>query len=171
MNIPCRALLPVPLLALALATMGCQSYQLEGRVIEGAQSAIFIVDQEDPRLNEPGLAQADLTLTLDPRRVTAEQLGAQRSASDGSFSFDVNEFGAGFLEHDVRLQAEASGYHETLRDFQLPSRNKAVLVVLRPESAGRSPQQEAEDPTQGRDDPRGRELLDETLEWGEPYMR
>ncbi|MFW6059288.1 MAG: hypothetical protein ACODAQ_03855 [Phycisphaeraceae bacterium] len=144
-------------LALLIAPLaGCSAYQLRGKAVEGATSAIFIVDADDPRLERPGVAGANLYLILDPQRLSTKRLDPQATGADGAFAIRIGEFGAGVLEYEAQLEARASGFRGVAERFDLPGRDKRVLIVLEQGSANAAP--------------RGESFLDETLRMGEPYM-
>ncbi|MFA9477228.1 hypothetical protein ACERK3_02855 [Phycisphaerales bacterium AB-hyl4] len=140
----------------ALLATGCSSYQLQGKVIEGPSSGIYIVSADDPRLNEPGVPQARIALTLDPERLSAKSIGSGASDSDGWFNVPVDEFGAGFLEHDVEVLARQQGFTPAYQTIRLPRSSRRLLIVL----------------AEGTDrvSPRRGDVIDETLRLGEPYM-
>ncbi|MEX0654215.1 MAG: hypothetical protein WD534_18405 [Phycisphaeraceae bacterium] len=140
----------------AMGLAGCSGYQLQGKVIEGPESGVFIVSEDDPRLDEPGLRGARVALTLDADRLSAKHVGDGESDLDGAFTVSVDEFGAGFLEHDVEVLVRLAGYAPAVRTIRLPGSSRRVLVTL----------------AEGEDElsPRPGDLLDETMRMGEPYM-
>lgn len=115
-----------------LTLAGCGGYTLRGHVIEGMHSSVSIVDADDLRLQSPGLDGATIDLMLDPDSLGRRSLGTAHSAMDGSFSLPIDEFGAGVLEHEVRLVGRAAKHQSAVKHFILPSRGKRVLIVLAP---------------------------------------
>ncbi len=125
-----------PAAALLITTLacaaGCESqYVLEGRVVEGAYGDAIVVDADDPRLAGPPIEYAALQLTLDPRSLGRENIGRTVSGQDGTFSLPLDDvFGAGFLEHEVRLISRAEKYQSAEGFFILPSSSKRILVIM-----------------------------------------
>ena len=145
-------------LLLPLALPACSGYQLTGKVVEGTASSVVVVDAGDPRLEEVGLAGAEVGATLDPAEPSRKRLPAVRSGDDGAFALPVKEPGAGLLEYAVQVAGRARGYRSAASDFPLPGRGKRVLVTLAPGSDA------------GGDAPTS-DVLEETLRMGEPYLR
>lgn len=153
---PARWLAALVALAAAALIVGCGSYELRGRAIEGPSSGVHVVDRDDPRLEAPGLSGAAVSLTLDPDRLSAERVGEVATDVDGDFAIAVDAFGAGMLEYQAQVDGQLAGHEPAIGRFDLPGRGKRVLVVLAP----------------GDDDAAtgGESFLDETLRMGEPYM-
>ena len=70
---------------------------------------------------------------------------------------DVDEPGAGYLDYYVRMVVRKVGYNTAVEDFRVPGPNQRVLVTL----------------ARGVDTyvPEEKDVLDETLEMSEPYLR
>jgi hypothetical protein len=139
------------------ALVGCGGYRLQGRVVEGPVSAIAVVDRHDPRLEQPGMPGVSIQAVIDPQHLNRKRLPAQNSGAGGDFAIPVGEFGAGLLEYEVEVVARASGYESAVGRFPLPSGDKRLLIMVTP----------------GRDtfQPGTRDLIDETIRLGEPYLR
>ena len=114
------------------ALTGCSPYALRGKVIDGPASAVLIVDQNDPRLARPGLANAAVEVTVDPQSLGRKVLPPELAGGDGSFAVTIDEFGAGALEYDARLVVQHKGFHTTHDVIRIPGGNKRVLVILAP---------------------------------------
>lgn len=137
---------------------GCGAYQMRGVVIEGATSAIQIVDEDDPRLHSGyGLPMATIDVTLDPDRLSRKHLPRGISQVDGSFAIPIDEHGAGYLDYQVRVVVRRAGHDTALRDLRVPGPHRWLLVTL----------VNGED--QYKPDPP--DVMDETLKMGEPYLR
>ena len=152
-----RAVAAALIVLAALLSAGCASYRLQGKVIEGGTPAVLVVEKDDPRLNEPGIAGTVLEVTIDPNRLSASDAGADVSDLQGEFAIPIGEFGAGLLEYDARVIARLRGYQTTNRTIRLPGSNKRLLVILSP----------------GQDNgsaPAKQNVIDETLKWSEPYL-
>ncbi|MFP4146021.1 MAG: hypothetical protein ACOCTI_07065 [Phycisphaeraceae bacterium] len=135
---------------------GCAGYQLQGKVVEGSTPTVLVLDQDDPRLDGPGLAGAGVTLTLDPGRFSQTRAGTVTTDDQGHFAVGVDSVGAGVFEYEARVDAWSSG-HQTVRDiFPLPPSGRRVLITL--------PRGQGSQPTTGGD------VLEETLRMGEQHM-
>lgn len=122
---------------LLLATVpiigGCSSYTLRGRVVEGEVAAVVVVNANDPRLKQPGLAHVRIDAVLDPRSLERQDLGAGLTQDDGTFSMPVNATGAGFLEYDLFIEFHRRGFAPTVEpQMPLPPAGKRLLVVMAP---------------------------------------
>lgn len=149
---------PLALGCLLLAAAGCSPYALRGRVIEGPVSAVLLVDKDDPRLTQGyGVDGVSIEATLDPDRLDRQRLSPTVSQYDGSFALPVDATGAGFLEYDVEVIAELRDYAPAVGQFRLPGRSRRLLVLLTP-GEGEAP-------------PRRSNLLEETMQLSEPYLR
>jgi len=145
-------------LLMIVGLSGCASYQMQGVVIEGAVSTMRVVDKDDPRLTQGyGMPMATIEVTLDPGRISRKMLQRALSDVDGTFAVPVDEPGAGFLEYDVRVVIRRTGYNTATQDLRLPGPDQRLLVTL----------VSGED-TYKPDPP---DLMEETLEMGEPYMQ
>lgn len=139
------------LLMVSLLAAGCSSYQLSGTVIEGAQSAILVVNKNDKRLDLPGINSASLMFTIDPDSLNSKTLPIDISDGGGKFATPVGEPGAGFLEYDLLILCRAAGYASASRKMKLPGGNKRLLIVLSPGADGYKPK---------------RDIVNETIDMG-----
>ncbi|MEM1097777.1 MAG: hypothetical protein AAGH92_03200 [Planctomycetota bacterium] len=146
------------LLGVVVAAAGCSPYALRGRVIEGHRASVEVVSRDDPRLTmqEPGLADATVRVTLDPAKLNARQIGSGLSDATGNFAIPVDVAGAGVLLHDVEVAAERQKFFDASGRFVLPGNNQRVLITMTTGSQKRV------------DD---RPLLERTLEEAQPYLR
>lgn len=157
-NGPTRRTGAMFLLLLVIVLTGCESYQMRGVVIEGAVSSMVVVDQDDPRLTRGfGMPMAAIEVSLDPDRLSRKSLPRALSEVDGTFAVPVDEPGAGFLEYDVRVVVRRNGYNTATADIRLPGPKQRLLVTL----VGGEDTYQPEPP----------DLMEETLEMGEPYMQ
>ena len=145
-------LILIPAAAMVLAVSGGCGYRLSGTVIEGPTPGLLVVNDDDPRLDEPGMGGAIITLTLDPQRLDARHLGSFVTDRYGRFDVPINETGAGFLEYDLDVLCRLAGYQAVQQRVRLPGSGKRLLIIMAP----------------GRDtfrtDP---DILDQTLRLGE----
>jgi len=126
-----------------LLAVGCASYKLRGRAIEGTTPGVFIVDKDDERMQQRGMPGAVVSLTVNPGRLNAEHLGSDISDLEGDFAVSVDEFGAGVLEYQVRLEARLEDHRSVSKRMQLPGGQKRVLVVLVPGNDDTRPKSES----------------------------
>ena len=141
-----------------LPLAGCSKYALRGKVVDGPVSSIMVVDQHDPRLQQPGLNGASVEVIVDPASLGRKRLPVVTSEDDGTFAAPVGEPGAGFLQYDIRVLSQMKGRQTAERELPLPGSDKRLLIVLSP---GRDTHQREGDPNA---------FLKETLEMSEPYL-
>lgn len=144
--------------ALLAGLCGCGQYRMRGVVVEGAVSMIRVVEEDDPRLLEGhGLPMASIDATLDAERLSRKQLPRDISDVDGTFGIRVDEAGAGYLEYYARVIVRRAGYDTAIENIRVPGPHQRLLVTL----------------ARGEDryKPDAPDVLDETLEMSEPYMR
>lgn len=142
----------------SLLVLGCGQYQMRGVVVEGVASMIRVVHEDDPRLLEGyGLPLAVIESTLDADRISRKQLPRGISDVDGTFGVPVDETGAGYLDYYVRVIVRKVGYDTAVQDLRVPGPGERLLITL----------------SRGEDNytPEPPNVLEETLEMGEPYMR
>lgn len=114
----------------ACALLGACSSSLQGKAIRGDYSGVEVVSDSDPRLAERGLSGVSVHVQLDPTKLKRETLGRAVSASDGSFSIPVDQFGAGVLEYDIGVYARRRGCEPAEAFFRLPGSGKRLLVIM-----------------------------------------
>lgn len=114
-----------------LIATGCSPYKLQGRVFQGEASWVTVTDQAtlDAEQGNP-ISGALVELVLDPGRLNRKPLGTARTGPNGEFSIEVDEFGAGWMEHDVGLLVSRDGYITADGFFRLPDAKRRVLVTL-----------------------------------------
>lgn len=118
------------ILAGACATLAGCSSALHGKAVRGDYSGVEIVSDSDPRLSEHGLSGVSIHVQLDPTKLKRETLGRAVSASDGSFSIPVDQFGAGVLEYDIGVYARRRGCEPAEGFFRLPGSGKRLLIIM-----------------------------------------
>lgn len=156
------------LAAVSLALVACGGgYQLRGKVISGQATSVSVVDEHDPRLDEPGLAGASIRAVLDPREMSQKPLPAATTAGDGTFEVPVREPGAGLLKYTVQVMGGRSGYQTAADTFPLPGGDKRVLITLSPGRDAFRGQTPGGPGAPGQAD----QFLEETLRMSEPYMK
>jgi len=105
-----RAWKPCLLVCACVLFSGCGGYQLRGIVLDGRRPGIYIVEQDDPRLKEAGIADASIQLTLDPNKLRPRKLGGTITRADGTFNVPIDAAGVGFLEYDIGMYVRAKGF-------------------------------------------------------------
>lgn len=129
---PLRVLAGVSV-ALACAAGACSPYTVTGRVVRGDSSYMMLVDEGDPRLDEPGIPGVQLKLTVDPGKVQRKVVAQEMSGTGGEVSLPVDELGAGLLDFSVGVMARKAGFSPAEGFFQLPKGgSKRLLIVLSP---------------------------------------
>lgn len=128
-----RPLLSVMMACIAMTAAGCSDvYMMRGRVVEGPITSVTVVRDTDPRLAGPGIADAMLSFTLEPRGVDRESLGVTASDEAGAFQLPVDRLLAGFLEYKVEVIADADQFQSAVEVVDMPPANKRILVTLAP---------------------------------------
>ncbi len=123
------------MIASLLTLPACSTYQLQGVVVEGPAPGVYVVDSSDARLNQLGVADAQIMAMLDPDTLRPKPLPTAMTDDHGRFAIPIDEPGAGLLEYSVSIHANAAGYGDAGVDaMSLPGAGKQLLVVL---SAGR----------------------------------
>lgn len=105
-------------------------YRVQGRVIEGPRSMVLVVPDDDPRLQQPGVAGAAIDLMIDPQSLGRKPGGSEVSMPDGSFAVPVSQFGAGLLEFQLGVTAFRNGYSPTEQTVVMPNFNKRLLIMM-----------------------------------------
>ena len=108
----------------------CQPYTLRGRVVQGDISYITIVSSDDPRLNGSGVPGVQLDVTVDPGKLNRTRLPGETSGADGEVAIPIKKAGAGLLKYEVSLVARRQGFRSAESVFDLPKKDRRVLVVL-----------------------------------------
>ncbi len=116
----------------ALGACASQGYTLTGKVIESEISFVVVVDADDPRLEQPGIAGAEVRLQTDPSKLNREVVGEAVTDGTGVFHIKVDRVGAGMFLYDVGVQARKSGFEPAGLEFRLPPEGRRVLVMMRP---------------------------------------
>lgn len=126
-----RTLLLMLLAGSTLLIASCSPYTLRGRVVQGEASWVTVTDQATVDADEEApVAGANVELILDPGKLNRKELGRARTGPNGEFAIEVDEFGAGWLEHDVGLLVIRDGYVSADGYFRLPDTKRRILVTL-----------------------------------------
>lgn len=139
-----RILLTVTVLLAAAANSGCASYTLRGKVIEGFDSGVVVVADDDPRLEEAGIRDVRINVHRDPDSLGTELIESARAEGDGSFELTLDAFGAGWMDERWLIEAARSGFQNASDMVRLPARpgGRRLLIILSP---GRSTPSEHRD--------------------------
>ena len=135
---------------------GCSPYQIQGKVIEGAEGLVTVVSPQDRRLNSIGVDGAKVELTLDPTSISPKLLGNISTGHTGRFTLPVGELGAGMLNYELGVLSTGRGFKSVYQQIPLPGQGKQLLIVL---EAGRD-----------RNPPK-QDFLKETQQIGEQLLR
>lgn len=117
-----------------LVLSGCGSYTMPGRVVSGPVSMIAFVDADDPQLADAPITSARIAVIRDPDRPGQDASAALMSRQDGSFTLELSEFGAGWMEEKWEISAAKPGYRTATIRAALPksAAGKHLLIVLTP---------------------------------------
>jgi len=138
---------------------GCSPYQIQVRVIEGTNGYISEVGPFESRLDDqatPGLAGVKVQLTIDPKSISPKPVGQFMTDGNGWFTAPVRELGAGVLNYELGILAQANGYKSVFQDMALPAKGRRLLIVMVPGKDTRPPP---------------RDFLEQTKSIGEQLLR
>jgi hypothetical protein len=107
---------------------------INGKVIAGNISFIGAVDPNDERLKGPGLSQATITGSALIENQGGVDLGETTSDQKGSFRLNVREQRA--FSRPAEFNVSKDGYITATAKMPLPSTDRRLLVILKPESGG-----------------------------------
>ncbi|MCK4872951.1 MAG: hypothetical protein KAS72_09520 [Phycisphaerales bacterium] len=137
-----RRLGAVLLLLGALALPGCAGPVLRAKVIEADVSFVLIVPRDDPRLEDPGIANVTVAITSDPNSLGRQTIGTAVTDGFGEMSMNIELPLAGLARYEIGVVARKQGYTQTTGDFLLPADNQVVLIFMR---SGRDTHRSEED--------------------------
>lgn len=118
---------------LALATVGC-NYILEGKVVQGGQGMMVVADSDNPNLEQRGLSDVAIELTLDPGSISPRSLGTQLTDASGQFRFPIDATGAGLLEYELGVLCRRKDFKTLYQAMSIPPKNRRLLIVMTPGS-------------------------------------
>lgn len=129
----------VVLIALALTCMlmtgGCgitDAYVLEGKVIRGSYSTMAFVSPDDPRLQQSGIGNVQVSIFRDPSKPNREMVARDINLPDGTFSISISEFGAGWMVEEWQIKAGRPQFQTADLIIGLPKakKNRRLLIML-----------------------------------------
>jgi len=147
--------LVVVMVGMALLT-GCTTYTLRGIVVSGDDVGVRVVDKKADVLAAPPIQGARLRFTLDPNRLDRKDVGSVLSGYDGSFELPIDATGAGLLEYDILVNAEAPFFGRVREVIPLPGGDKRVVIMLRRGGPADT----------GSTGPNTQDVLEESLQYG-----
>ncbi|MFG0307326.1 MAG: hypothetical protein ACF8Q5_14055 [Phycisphaerales bacterium JB040] len=108
-------------LAVLLATLsGCANTTIKGRVIPGEIGRVLIVPISDERMEEPGVADAEVTIRQ------GGVLAKGKTTGDGGFSFSVRD--DTMRSGPIQVLVEGDSIFRVQNQVQIPSDGQAILV-------------------------------------------
>lgn len=122
------------LLLTLIGLTGCNaSYTLRGVVVQSDYADARFVESAQS-IDEPGLSGASIQLYRDPSRPSRARVASGRSGSDGSFSFPVDAFGAGWMEEQWEIEVVRAGFETFRMMISLPPARaeRRLVLSLRP---------------------------------------
>jgi hypothetical protein len=87
--------LPLLLLACLLLLPACTTNAIRGVVVRGETSRITVVNNDDKRLEQPGLEGAAVDMVIDPESIDPKHLQTAITDERGHFEAPISEAGAG----------------------------------------------------------------------------
>ena len=127
-----RVALCASTLALGVAA-ACSPYTLSGRVVQGDVGYATFLDANDSQFSAGnGVGGVTVRVWTDPERLNRKVVGTGVSNPDGTFSIEIDEFGAGFLDYDISIEASRPGFAPVENYFKLPGKGRKVLIMMTP---------------------------------------
>lgn len=117
-------------LGAATVLAACSPYTVTGRVVRGDSSYMLLVEEGDPRLDEPGLPGVQMKLTVDPGKIERKVVAQEVSGPSGEVSLPVDELGAGLLDFTVGVIARKPGFSPAEGTFMLPKGGRTRLLII-----------------------------------------
>lgn len=123
-------------IALILAVLplltACSTPALNAKVIRGHVSFVAVVENDDPRLEQPGLPGVTIQLHSNPESLGRKPLGSTLTDDTGRAALNVDLPAAGLARYEIELIARKQGYAHARGTFIMPGSAKTILVFLNP---------------------------------------
>ncbi len=136
----CSEMLPMRLIMLSvffvatLFLVGCDSYVIRGKVVQGSISTMNFVSNNNTELNNSGIAGAKITIYRDPDRLSMKVAGTAVSDEQGRFVIKLDSFGAGWMLEQWEIVAQKQGFANLIQQHSLTVDNgkQTLLVTITP---------------------------------------
>ena len=127
-----RTVFNVAILTFAALMVGCGGLTLQGKVVTDDFSSMTFVSPADPRLSEPGLSGAKLSIIRDPGRLNREVVATASSDGSGKFTIDLDVFGAGWMQERWLIEVVRPGHQTATLNTALDKdhQNRRLLITL-----------------------------------------
>ncbi len=119
-------------LVLLMSVVGCGQLHLRGKVLEGPEAKILIVDGDDPRLEERGVGFYGMDLTIDKQKIEERKLGHFEADSKGEFDCVIDYPLAKMLILDLTIDGRKEGYVPLMENVLVPSNSRRLLIYVKP---------------------------------------
>ena len=106
---------------------GCAPVTIRGVVLPGEITTIAVVNQDDPRLKTPGIAEVDVTIYQ-----TGTQGDVRSRTSNDLGRFGVPLRGTGALSKPLTIEARGEGYSPVRKSMPTPTTNERLLIYMQP---------------------------------------
>lgn len=136
----CPEMLPMRLIMLslffiaAIISGGCESFVIQGKVVQGSISTMNFVSHENKGLDIVGLAGAKITVYRNPDSLSTKVAGTAISDDQGRFVIKLDDFGAGWMIEQWNIIAQKRGYANVFLQQSLTSdhEQQTLLVTMTP---------------------------------------
>lgn len=123
-------------------------YVIQGKVIEADMTSIWFVQPSDDDLDQPGVANATVSIYRDGGRPNQRLIATGRSNQQGEFTVPLegmDSFGAGWMVEQWLVQVTRPGYQTVEAILEFPDRKsgESLLVLLSPGYSPPSQQSES----------------------------
>jgi len=118
---------------LLLLLQACGQYTLIGKVVAGDLAGAQFVPADDPRLAQPGVSDARVSILRDPDSLKRAIAGSAQADALGMFELPVEGVGAGWMVEQWLIRAERNGYQASASMVSLPAnpRRMHLLITIR----------------------------------------
>ena len=114
----------------ALVLAGCDSFVIQGKVVQGQSSSMHFVSNDNTGLSTLGLEGTRITVYRDPDSLGTKVAGTAISDDQGRFVIKLDAFGAGWMLEQFEIVAQMQGYtNVTWQQSLLEEHNQQTLLV------------------------------------------
>lgn len=115
-----RTIVSCTLAAFFIGLSGCAKTTIRGRVISSEIGRAIVVAETDERMDEPGIADVEVTISQ------GGILGQAETTSKGDFSFSIQD--AALRSGPVLVRVEGDPVFRVQNQVQIPHPGQAILV-------------------------------------------
>lgn len=114
----------------ALTLVGCDSFIIQGKVVQGSSGTMHFVSDDNTGLESLGLEGAKITVYRDPDSLGSIVAGTAVSDDQGRFVIKLDAFGAGWMLEQFRIVAQRQGYANVLWQQSLSAEHEQQRLLI-----------------------------------------